>query len=434
MIGFPRRPRNLDKFGEEIGSNMHTRGSIINDQYRVEDILWGGMAYVYVVFDQVSERTLALKTLKDEILYDESLDIAEWKSRFEREARNWISLGSHENIVHAISYIRGEEPFLILEYIGGPNLAMLVKEEPGGMAVSQLLKFGIEIAQGLAYAHERVMPRGSRGVVHRDLKPGNVLITPNCQAKLTDFGLSRARDDTNLTKGYLGTMAYMPPEQFKDSHSTTEKADIYSFGVVLYQMVTGNMPFSVCTEYELMYRIFSCEPEPVESYRPDIAVELAALIRKCMMKEPQDRPDSTREVLDSLLEIRKNLRVDSSARQPCWQCGYIAQKEHFQCPVCESAPLPSGSDGNDTPWHCTCGEENQAKFWYCLKCGKAAKTIEPATQFGGLPSSPTYDSLVPPDSFERVNRCILCGSGNLPLYKFCSHCGTPLEVKTLPPT
>ena len=405
---------------------MYAPGSIINDQYRVDDILWGGMAYVYVVFDQVSERRLALKTLKDEILHDESLDLAEWRARFEREARNWISLGVHENIVHAISYIRGEEPFLILEFIEGPNLARIVKEEPAGMALPQVLDFGIQIAGGLAYAHDCMMPRGSRGVVHRDLKPGNVLITQQCRAKLTDFGLSRARDDTNLTKGYLGTMAYMPPEQFQDSHSTTEKADIYSFGVLLYQMVTGNLPFSVCTEYELIYRIFSCEPESVTTFRPGVDDSLVDLIDRCMMKEPEERPVSAREVLNALRNIRSKLKPDSGVQPPCEKCGYTAQKEHVQCPICEALSPPPHIDSKATFWQCKCGQEIPSKFWYCLSCGEPTKTIQPAGQTAPMCSGVFDDSMLPADSFERTNRCVACGSGNLLLYNYCCHCGEPL--------
>ena len=352
----------------------------------------------------------------------------EWRSRFEREARNWISLGVHENIVHALSFIRCDKPILILEFVEGQDLDRFVKNEPGGMALLQALEFGIQIARGLAHAHTCAMPRGSGGLIHRDLKPSNVLVTKQCSVKLTDFGLSIARGDTHWTRGYLGTIAYTPPEQFKDSHSVTKKADIYACGVLLYEMVTGNLPFPLCEERMMIDRIFNGDPESISTFREDVDPPLVDLINRCMMKDPGNRPETADELLAALCRIRKGLSPETGLHPPCVKCGYLGKKEHVICPICDVA-YPSRSSGREgETWRCDCGCEVPSSFWYCLSCGQPSTLPRGARVTTKMRSGVFADCHVRRGIQGQRKRCTNCHCESPQTHIYCCHCGSHLTT------
>ncbi|MGM0485303.1 MAG: protein kinase domain-containing protein [Planctomycetota bacterium] len=376
---------------------MYEIKDLINNQYEVRMRLAGGMGYVYIVFDQVSQKTFAIKTLRDELLED---DIA--AVRFEREARTWINLGTHGNIVHAVSFQRGKQPLLILEYIDGLSLERIVSSEPAGLSLVQVIAFAIQMAEGLAFAHECLMPGGNVGVVHRDLKPGNVMVARNGVAKLTDFGLARAQDDCKLTLSgnAMGTFPYMPPEQWKDAHAVTSKADIYSLGVVLYEMVAGMRPFPAATPTEIMFQTLYITPEPVCTYRPDVDPGLAGLIMRCLMKAPEDRPESARALVQELRAIQRRLAREWGFPAPCPTCGYIANRKLLRCVVCGTVIGKQPFQQTMRPQRCCrCGWEISAEYCFCTRCGERQ---------------------------QRDKECGKCGTTNPAEYRFCCKCGSKL--------
>ena len=381
---------------------MFKEHELINGQYEVQRTLAGGMGYVYIVHDQVTGNQYAIKTIKDAIQQS-----PEACQRFEREARTWINLGLHPNIVHAVTFHRGKQPLLLLEYIQGPNLRRLLSSEPGGLDFYEIYYLALQIAKGLDYAHSHVFPGAAAvGVVHRDLKPDNVMITTSHMAKLTDFGLAKARDDSALTApcSAMGTLPYMPPEQFMDARTADGKSDLYSFGVMLYEMVTGARPFSGSSSPELMHKIFHTTPAPVEELRGGVSHPLALLIRACMQKDAAARPVSARPVIDQLEELIAKERKPAAR---CRVCGYVPRKQHMLCPLCgaervEEVPTQTALQ------RCVCGEEMPQDYRFCLSCGRTL----------GLPAGEVA--------------CPACGSGNPPGFQYCQSCGNKLPLSPSP--
>ncbi len=370
---------------------MYKEKELINNQYEVHRCLIGGMAYVYIVVDQVTDRQYAIKMPKPECLAD-----PETAKRFEREARTWINLGDQENIVRAIACFRSKEPLLVLEFIDGLSLDRLIRAEPGGLELGQTLRLAVQIARGLHYAHGCEMPGGLRGVVHRDLKPSNIMITKKCTAKLTDFGLARAHDESDLTSmnRLMGTLPYMPPEQFVDAHTVTEKADIYSLGVVYYQMVTANLPFPRATLPEMFNQVRNNEPEPIATYREGVEPALVQLIMECLEKKPENRPETALLLAERLEDMRAKLEPPDTTLRPCRSCGYVANKPHLKCPVCEAAAEQQQATTEPSIWRCpSCGNENPTTFRFCTSC--------------------------------RCWICKGCYHTNPTSFAYCSHCGTP---------
>jgi serine/threonine-protein kinase len=376
---------------------MHEEGDRINGQYEVRQRLAGGMGYVYIVFDEVSHQVFAIKTLKDEFR-----DIPLANTRFEREARVWINLGKHENIVHAISFFRGKQPLLLLEYVDGANLHKLMQCEPKGLAASETVALAVDMARGLSFAHTSAMPGGKRGVIHRDLKPGNVMITRQRAAKLTDFGLARAQDDTELTssRDIMGTLPYIPPEQWLDSHLVNDQADIYSFGVVLYQMITGARPFPGPTEGELYHQVHNCAPEPIEAHREGVDPDLADLVMQCLRKRTADRPKSAEIVLHRLRAIQERQRkfAEPDSHAPCTDCGYRPNSELVRCPICGTAAPERATVAADVR-QCRCGQLLPDGHRFCVACGR---------------------------QYPSVVVCGSCAAPNSEEHRFCCSCGRPM--------
>ncbi len=209
-------------------------GDVVADRYELNEVVGsGGMSSVYRAHDRVLERTVALKVLHDRLVAQ--TDVVE---RFSREAKLVAGL-SHHNIVAVID--RGEyagSPFIVLEYISGENLKQLLVRQ-GPLPVERALELTIEIADGLAFAHQK-------GFVHRDVKPQNVLLNNKGEAKVTDFGIARpleAQEGETQTGTVLGTCDYISPEQAQ-GRRVDERTDIYSLGIVLYELLTGHVPFA----------------------------------------------------------------------------------------------------------------------------------------------------------------------------------------------
>ncbi len=265
------------------------RQQTIASRYELRYVLGtGGMSSVYCAFDTLLERNVALKVLHDQYGDDE-----EYVERFRSEARSVAQL-SHPNIVTVID--RGEEDgkqFIVFEVIEGENLKELV-ERGGPLPVRRALELALQVGRALAFAH-------GQGLVHRDVKPQNVLLNDEGRAKVTDFGIARVLDAVGRTEAgtVLGTSHYIAPEQARGEQIDAQ-TDIYSFGVVLYELLTGELPYPGDNFLTVAMKHVN-EPIPIVlDRRPDTPLRLASLIERCMAKAPADRPTSMDEVVAEL--------------------------------------------------------------------------------------------------------------------------------------
>jgi serine/threonine protein kinase len=259
----------------------------------------GGMGVVYKAEDTKLKRTVALKFLTPQALGSE-----EEKSRFVHEAQAAAAL-DHPNIctVHEIDETEGQT-FIAMACIDGPTLKERVQAGP--LKLDEVLDIGIQVAEGLREAHEKE-------IVHRDIKPGNIKVTEKGQAKIMDFGLAKLKGATKLTTTgtTLGTVAYMSPEQAK-GEEVDHRADIWSLGVVLYEMVTGQLPFKSEYEQAVVYSIMNEDPEPLTGLRTGVPMELERIVSKALEKKKEDR---YQHVEDMLIDLRR-LKRDTSEVLP----------------------------------------------------------------------------------------------------------------------
>ena len=254
-------------------------GDVLAGRYELEEVAGsGGMSSVYRAHDSVLDRTVALKVMHRPLTADD-----EHVERFRREARMVAGL-LHENIVTVID--RGEEdgcPFIVFEFVAGENLKQLVGRA-GPLPVERALELAVQVARGLAFAH-------TNGVVHRDVKPQNVLLNGEGKAKVTDFGIARSLDvehGVTQTGTVLGTSDYIAPEQAQ-GRRVDEQTDTYSLGVVLYELLTGELPF-VGDNFVAVAMKHINEPAPrVSALRPDVSPRLDAAVARALAKRPGDR-------------------------------------------------------------------------------------------------------------------------------------------------
>jgi len=272
-------------------------GEVIADRYELEELLdHGGMSTVYRGHDRMLERTVALK-----ILYAHFGDDAEYVERFRREARAVAQL-SHPNIVTVID--RGSSDghqFIVFEYVEGENLKQLL-ERTGPLPVERVVELGIEIADALAFAH-------AHDLVHRDVKPQNVLIDTAGDAKVTDFGIVRSLDverGVTQTGTVLGTSNYLSPEQAAGS-PVTPATDIYSLGVVLYELLTGEVPFRGDNLVVVAMKHVTEHPPDILAQRPEVPARLAAAVARALEKDPEERFASMDAFATELRRVRDEL-------------------------------------------------------------------------------------------------------------------------------
>jgi tRNA A-37 threonylcarbamoyl transferase component Bud32 len=254
-------------------------GEVLSDRYELEELVGtGGMSSVYRAHDRLLDRKVALK-----VLHQHYTDDDEYVERFKREARSVATL-SHPNIVTVID--RGEHEgrqFIVFEYVEGENLKRLI-ERRGPAPVSTALELAMQIARGLSFAHQQ-------GLVHRDVKPQNVLMNGDGQAKVTDFGIARSLDvkqGMTQTGTVLGTSDYIAPEQAQGQR-VDEHTDVYSLGVVLYEMLLNEVPFPGENFVAVAMRHINEEPPSIRAKRPDVPVRVEAAVHRAMAKDPQER-------------------------------------------------------------------------------------------------------------------------------------------------
>jgi serine/threonine-protein kinase len=258
----------------------------------------GGMAEVYLAHDLMLDRPVALKVLFPELSTDRN-----FVERFRREAQAAANL-SHPNIVSIYDW--GEEEgtyFIVMEYIEGRTLGQIIRGD-GPLLADRAAEIGADVAAALAFAHRS-------GVVHRDVKPGNVLISPTGQVKVTDFGIARAANsdqDLTQTGAVMGTATYFSPEQAQGNR-VDGRSDVYSLGVVLYEMTVGRPPFSGDNPMAIAYKHVREEPVPPRSINADVPEAFEAIVLQAMAKNPNDRYTSADELRQDLLRFRQGRMV-----------------------------------------------------------------------------------------------------------------------------
>ncbi len=275
--------------GDSLAAAILPEGTEIGLRYRVVQLLGrGGMGAVYRVWDEELNRDVALKLIRPEIAAD--ADVIE---RFKREIQ-LSSRVTHKNVLRV--YDLGEADgtrFLTMQFVEGRDLSSLIKEL-GPLPVPRLISLFRQICQGLQAAHEQ-------GVVHRDLKPQNIMVEANDNVLITDFGLAKNLGASAMTElgALMGTPAYMSPEQVR-GQAVDKRSDIYSLGVILYEMASGKTPFAGGSVFEVMMRRLSTPPRPLGELNPAIPAYLRKIVERCLAVEASARYQSVEEVLADL--------------------------------------------------------------------------------------------------------------------------------------
>ena len=276
-------------------------GQIIKERYEIVEILGeGGMAFVYKARDKQLQRDVAIKTLKPNYVNQEK-----FVDRFRREAQTAANL-NHPNIVQIFDWGIEDEPYFVMEYIEGNTLTSIIYGIRT-VGLNDILYIGSQVANGLKEAHKR-------GLVHRDIKPGNIMITPDGKVKVTDFGIvSLQNEESDITKtgAVLGTASYISPEQAQGKPVSFE-SDLYSLGTVLYELIAGKPPFTGDSPIATATKHLTDKPEKLSNYRKDIPKALENAILKLLEKRPSDRFKSAEDLRALLLQQRKQIQINQT--------------------------------------------------------------------------------------------------------------------------
>jgi len=307
--------------GSRYGPPDRSPGEMLGSTYRVLSVHRGGMGLVYIVQDMQSLKRgislrLALKTFQARYLWDKAV-----LQRFEREALQWVNLSSHPNIVRALLVQRIEgRPYIWLEVADGGSLADRLAS--GALPVNEAIEMALQFVSGMRHAHER------HGLIHRDIKPANTLLTKNNVVKISDFGLSKLRAEIlsevdgvkpelspdlwrpdaaampTASDVIVGTPAYLPPEGILHPSSVDGRGDIYSFGIMFFEMLTGRPMF---LGPDLLAQHVRSSPSKPSSVNPAVPISLDSIVLRCVEKSPMDRYQSFAELESALLTTAEGL-------------------------------------------------------------------------------------------------------------------------------
>jgi serine/threonine protein kinase/class 3 adenylate cyclase len=289
----------------------------------------GGVAEVYLARDRDLGRDVALKMLRQHYTYDE--DAVE---RFEREAKRAASL-SHPNLVSVYDLGRAEDGLycIVMEYIPGGNLKERIREK-GPLPPEEAIEIGLHVARGLRVVHDR-------GIVHRDIKPQNVLLSESGEAKVADFGIARAVAASTVTEtGFVvGTAHYLSPEQAL-GYPATPRSDLYSLGVVLYEMLTGKVPHDAETQVGIVMKHVSGRPLPPKDVNPEVPEALDAVVARLLARDPEDRYRDADELIEDLERVQRDEPLAMADTQQ------LEQQPHSPA----TAPPEFSRDENSQSW------------------------------------------------------------------------------------
>ena len=268
---------------------MTKESRVLGDRYELGSRLGkGGMATVFRGTDRLLGRTVAVKVLAAEFANDRK-----FVERFQREAQAAAGL-NHPNVVSVFDIGSADGlHYIVMEFVEGRTLADIIREE-GALPPQRAAEIAVAVCRALSTAHEK-------GMVHRDVKPGNVLLTPDDGVKVADFGIARvtAGEPLTATGSVMGTASYLSPEQAK-GEKVDARSDIYSLGCVLYEMLTGRAPFEADTPVSIAYKHVEEEPTAPSTVNPAVPHELEAVVMKALAKDPADRHHSTAEMASDL--------------------------------------------------------------------------------------------------------------------------------------
>ena len=269
---------------------------ILANRYElIRKIGTGGMAVVYQAYDTSLDRTVAIKLLRDEYAGE-----PEFARRFQKEAQA-VARFSHQNIVNIYDY--GESDgvaYLVMEYVEGRTLKDVITSY-GPLPVNLVIDYSIQLCYGMAQAHDH-------DIVHKDIKPHNVMVDDNHNVKITDFGIAQAMNNLTIThnKGILGSAHYFSPEQARGDQVDFE-TDIYSLGIVMYEMLTGHVPFTGENPVTVALKHMQERPQSIVKQRSDVPMELERIIFKALEKKPSYRFKSMQEMASALIELQHYL-------------------------------------------------------------------------------------------------------------------------------
>jgi serine/threonine-protein kinase len=285
--------------------NPH-EGETLNNRYRLlaVQVGSGGMAHVYKAEDLALGRVVAVKILRDNLTAD-----PEFLARFQREARSAANL-SHPNVVtvHDVGQDRTRY-YIVMEYVEGQDLKEVIRKE-APFAIERALDLAVQICAGVGYAHRA-------GIIHCDVKPQNVLVTPDGRAKVTDFGIARALSSATvpLADTVWGTPHYFAPEQAAGK-PPSPAADVYAIGVILYEMLTGKLPFEADSYTALALKHMHEEPPRLAQFNPQIPEQLENIVLKVLSKEPSARYRSAEQFGRILIGYRREALISTGSRPP----------------------------------------------------------------------------------------------------------------------
>jgi serine/threonine protein kinase len=271
------------------------------DQYKLTEVIArSGMASIFTAIDQIDHSTVAIK-----VPYMQFESDVVFYGRFQREEEVGRRL-NHPGIIKVLTPRHKSRMYIAMEYIEGSSLRPMMRES-GGMPTEKALDIARQICEALVYMH-------SQGVVHRDLKPENILVTADGKIKIMDFGIALDESARRLTwsglSSTIGTPDYMAPEQVSGRRGDV-RTDIYSLGVILYEMLTGNLPYSGPNVYNVMRAKTAEDPQPPSAFKPDIDGHLEEIILHAIERSPRDRYSSAQEMLEAL---RDPARVEPKGR------------------------------------------------------------------------------------------------------------------------
>lgn len=315
-------------------------GKRLDGRYEIQEIVGvGGMSVVYKAYDNVDDRVVAIKILKDEFLTND-----DFVRRFKNESKA-IALLSHPNIVKVYDVSFGEKlQYIVMEYVDGITLKEYIQKQ-GAITWNDALFFTTQILKALQHAHDK-------GIVHRDIKPQNIILLPNGNIKVADFGIARfSRSETRtLTDTAIGSVHYISPEQAKGEF-TDEKADIYSVGVVLYEMLAGKVPFEAESAVSVALMQLQNNAKRLTEINPDIPLGLEQICIHAMEKDPKDRYQSATEMLLDVEEVINNPKTvfDYSCFVDKSPTKYISDTDKItaETPVINEKPIEKAVDSDE---------------------------------------------------------------------------------------
>ena len=269
---------------------MLSKGQKINDRYEiVKSIGEGGMANVYLANDNILDRKVAVKVLRGDLSADDK-----FIRRFEREAQSVSNL-SHQNIVEVYDVgVEDNEHYIVMEYIEGKTLKQLLKKRES-LTLTEVIDIMTQLTDGMSHAHESY-------IIHRDIKPQNIMIEDNGLIKITDFGIAMALNATQLTQtnSVMGSVHYLPPEQASGKGATI-KSDIYSLGILMYELITGNVPFKGDNAVEIALKHMKDKIPSIRKQNPATPQSVENILLKATAKNPRNRYDSVKQMHEDFL-------------------------------------------------------------------------------------------------------------------------------------